>query len=58
MAKQSELEKSANAEISRLERNIKRLEKQIWKQKAEIKALENMKEWSKNVRRKPSTNKQ
>lgn len=50
MPKQTNLERAADAEISRLKKNVIRLKEQIFKQEAEIKAYENMKEWSKNVR--------
>lgn len=49
MPRKSDLVKSAEAEISRLKINIRKLEEQVFKQRAEIKAYENMIQWVNQV---------
>lgn len=54
MPRKSELVRLAEVEISTRETNIKRLDAQIMKQKAEIKAYKDMIEWQAKVGRKSS----
>lgn len=50
MPRKSEIERMAEAAISRLESNIRKLDEQAMKQRAEIKAYKNLIDWDKKMR--------
>lgn len=50
MPKKSDLIRRTEAEISRLESNIKKLDEQAFKQRAEVKAYRNMIEWANSAK--------